>query len=112
MAAADPDILPGARSSGTTGPSAGSVEETGRWDSPCLWLRRGMSRHTLQRYMGACNLQTDIKEAVFLGHMDAYVAAGSDDGRVYIWERRSGRLVRVLWADSMVVNCVQPHPQE
>lgn len=35
----------------------------------------------IQRYTGACNVQTVIKEASFLGDGGGYVASGSDDGR-------------------------------
>lgn len=35
----------------------------------------------IQWYPGACNVQTVIKEACFLGERGGYVAAGSDDGR-------------------------------
>ena len=31
-------------------------------------------------------------------------------GRVFIWERASGRLVKTLDADDDIVNCVVPHP--
>jgi len=34
-----------------------------------------------ERYAGACNVQTVIKEASFLGDGGGYVASGSDDGR-------------------------------
>ena len=34
-------------------------------------------RRLLQRYIGACNVQTDIKEAAFLGDNDELVAAGA-----------------------------------
>lgn len=33
-------------------------------------------RRLLQRYMGHCNIQTDIKEVTFLGDNDELVAAG------------------------------------
>ncbi|ERN02915.1 hypothetical protein AMTR_s00135p00074190 [Amborella trichopoda] len=39
-----------------------------------------------------------------------YVASGSDDGRWFIWEKRTGRLVKMLAGDENVVNCVQCHP--
>ncbi|XP_038716057.1 WD and tetratricopeptide repeats protein 1-like [Tripterygium wilfordii] len=39
-----------------------------------------------------------------------YVASGSDDGRWYIWEKKTGRLVKILHGDEAVVNCVQGHP--
>lgn len=73
-------------------------------------------RAMIQRYAGACNVQTDIKEACFLGDNGDYIAAGSDDGRLFVWERESGRLVRAVPAvtalatDDKVLNCVQPHP--
>lgn len=64
----------------------------------------------LQRFIGQCNLQTDIKEAVFLGQGDRLVACGSDDGRVYIYCAETGLLLRALEADEDVANCCQPHP--
>lgn len=49
-----------------------------------------------------------IKEANFYG--DEYVLSGSDCGHVFIWEKRTGRIVQILEADNHVVNNVQPHP--
>mmetsp|Transcript_43737 Transcript_43737/g.72451 ORF Transcript_43737/g.72451 Transcript_43737/m.72451 type:complete len:223 (+) Transcript_43737:324-992(+) len=46
----------------------------------------------------------------FFGSNDEYVVAGSDDGRVFLWEAGSGRLVGSWTADEDIVNCVQPHP--
>ncbi|KAG0485172.1 hypothetical protein HPP92_009251 [Vanilla planifolia] len=63
-----------------------------------------------QRYVGHCNVGTDIKQASFLGRQGDFVASGSDDGRWFIWEKRTGRLVKVLLGDEAVVNCVQCHP--
>ncbi|KAL2340008.1 hypothetical protein Fmac_007948 [Flemingia macrophylla] len=63
-----------------------------------------------QRYVGHCNIGTDIKQASFLGQRGEYVASGSDDGRWFIWEKRTGRLVKMLNGDESVVNCVQCHP--
>ncbi|KAK1405567.1 WD and tetratricopeptide repeats protein 1 [Heracleum sosnowskyi] len=63
-----------------------------------------------QRYVGHCNVGTDIKQASFLGQRGDYVASGSDDGRWFIWEKRTGRLIKVLVGDEAVVNCVQCHP--
>lgn len=64
-----------------------------------------------QRYVGHCNSHTDIKEASFLGEGSEYVAAGSDDGNIFIWEKMTGNLVRVLKGDDSIVNCIQWHPQ-
>ena len=33
--------------------------------------------------------------------------AGSDDGKFFIWDRRSGNIVRVLVGDESIVNCLQ-----
>ncbi|PIA56282.1 hypothetical protein AQUCO_00700547v1 [Aquilegia coerulea] len=63
-----------------------------------------------QRYIGHCNVGTDIKQASFLGQRGEYVASGSDDGRWFIWEKRTGRLINMLPGDEAVVNCVQCHP--
>ncbi|KAA0038676.1 WD and tetratricopeptide repeats protein 1 isoform X1 [Cucumis melo var. makuwa] len=63
-----------------------------------------------QRYVGHCNIGTDIKQASFLGQKGEYVASGSDDGRWFIWEKRTGRLIKILVGDGAVVNCVQSHP--
>ncbi|KAM0971922.1 hypothetical protein EV1_019493 [Malus domestica] len=63
-----------------------------------------------QRYVGHCNVGTDIKQASFLGQRGEYVASGSDDGRWFVWEKRTGRLIKMLQGDEAVVNCVQCHP--
>lgn len=53
--------------------------------------------------------RTMIKEATFWGY--DYVLSGSDCGHVFVWDRKSARLVMLLEADHHVVNCIQPHPQ-
>ncbi|KAH8957687.1 hypothetical protein BDL97_07G105500 [Sphagnum fallax] len=63
-----------------------------------------------QRYVGHCNTGTDIKQASFLGENGEYVASGSDDGRWFIWQKKTGRLIKILVGDENVVNCVQSHP--
>lgn len=63
-----------------------------------------------QRYVGHCNVGTDIKQASFLGQRGDYIASGSDDGRWFIWEKQTGRLIKMLLGDEAVVNCVQCHP--
>ena len=52
--------------------------------------------------------RTMIKEACFWG--DSHVMSGSDCGRVFVWNRFSGKLVMLWEADRHVVNCLQPHP--
>lgn len=52
-------------------------------------------------------MQTDIKEAIFMGRHDDLVAAGSDDGSVFIYDAITGQVVKILQADEDVANCVQ-----
>ena len=56
---------------------------------------------------GHANVQTDIKEAIFMGSHDDLVAAGSDDGTVFIYDAITGQVVQILLADEDVANCVQ-----
>lgn len=63
-----------------------------------------------QRYVGHCNVGTDIKQASFLGQNGDYIASGSDDGRWFIWEKKTGKLIKMLLGDEAVVNCIQCHP--
>lgn len=56
---------------------------------------------------GHANVQTDIKEAIFMGSQDDLVAAGSDDGSVFIYDAVTGQVVTFLQADEDVANCVQ-----
>ncbi|KAH8280395.1 hypothetical protein KR018_005473 [Drosophila ironensis] len=71
---------------------------------------RSSAKDYLQRYVGHCNVTTDIKEANYLGSRGEFIAAGSDDGNFYIWEGDTGKIRAVYRADSAIVNCVQPHP--
>jgi WD40 repeat protein len=68
------------------------------------------SMRVSQRYVGHCNMRTDIKEAVFVGQEDKVIACGSDHGHVLLFDAATGELLRLLWADTEVANCVQCHP--
>ncbi|EDW00746.1 WD and tetratricopeptide repeats protein 1 [Drosophila grimshawi] len=72
-------------------------------------LRRAAKDYK-QRYVGHCNITTDIKEANYLGFYGEFIVAGSDDGNFYIWEGETGKIRAVYRADSAIVNCVQSHP--
>jgi len=63
-----------------------------------------------QRYVGHCNVSTDIKEANFFGDRGQFVVTGSDDGRIFIWEKHTTKLVNLFHGDRDVVNCLQCHP--
>ncbi|CAJ0884956.1 13842_t:CDS:10, partial [Entrophospora sp. SA101] len=61
-------------------------------------------------YSGHVNSRTMIKEANFFGANSEYIMSGSDDGRIFIWDKITGEVVNLLKGDSRVVNCLQPHP--
>lgn len=63
-----------------------------------------------KRFLGHCNTTTDIKEASFLGDDGNYVCAGSDEGIIFVWERKKSKIVTALFGDVSIVNCIQPHP--
>ncbi|KAL5226026.1 hypothetical protein ABZP36_012665 [Zizania latifolia] len=62
-----------------------------------------------QIFMGHRNKHT-IKGVNFLGPNCDYVTTGSDCGRVFIWRKKDGELMRVMKGDKRIVNCVEQHP--
>ncbi|PSK57818.1 WD repeat protein iqw1 [Elsinoe australis] len=66
--------------------------------------------HT-RSYQGHCNVKT-VKDVNFYGLDDEYVVSGSDDGNLFIWDRRTSKLLTILEGDGEVVNVVQGHPYE
>ncbi|KAK8699123.1 hypothetical protein V6N13_115218 [Hibiscus sabdariffa] len=62
-----------------------------------------------QLYKGHRNCET-VKGVSFFGPKSEYVTSGSDCGRMFIWKKKGGELVRVMKADKHVVNCIESHP--
>ncbi|KAJ4851545.1 hypothetical protein Tsubulata_019460 [Turnera subulata] len=62
-----------------------------------------------QVYKGHRNCET-VKGVSFFGPRCEYVVSGSDCGRIFIWRKKGGELVRVMEADKHIVNCIEPHP--
>lgn len=60
-------------------------------------------------YKGHRNSET-VKGVNFFGPKCEYVVSGSDCGRIFIWKKRGGILVRLMEADKHVVNCIESHP--
>lgn len=71
--------------------------------TPCL-------PHT-RVYSGHCNVRT-VKDVNFFGLDDEFVVSGSDDGNLFIWDRKTSQIVNILKGDDEVVNVVQGHPYE
>lgn len=78
--------------------------------SPIERALRLESRDYETRYLGHCNTTTDIKEANFMGDDGNFICAGSDDGMIFFWDRKSTKLLTAVIGDTSIVNCVQPHP--
>ncbi|KAK4284885.1 hypothetical protein QN277_001658 [Acacia crassicarpa] len=64
---------------------------------------------TPQVYKGHRNCET-VKGVNFFGPKSEYVVSGSDCGRIFIWRKKDGELIRVMEADNHVVNCIESHP--
>ncbi|KAI9724841.1 MAG: hypothetical protein M1812_000117 [Candelaria pacifica] len=79
------------------------LREAVEQDVPC-------ANHT-RSYEGHCNIRT-IKDVNFFGLQDEYVVSGSDDGNLFIWDKKTAQLVNILEGDGEVVNVVQGHPYE
>ncbi|GAB2267816.1 hypothetical protein Dimus_002792 [Dionaea muscipula] len=62
-----------------------------------------------QVYKGHRNRAT-VKGVGFFGPKCEYVMSGSDCGRIFIWRKKDGELIRIMHGDKHVVNCIEPHP--
>ena len=69
------------------------------------------TRKTIQPqvYKEHSNRET-VKGVGFFGPKCEYVVSGSDCGRIFIWRKKDGELLRAMEADKHVVNCVESHP--
>jgi WD40 repeat protein len=50
------------------------------------------------KYDGHCNQRT-VKSTAFFGPRDEYVLSGSDDGNIFIWNKKTSKLVNLLKGD-------------
>lgn len=62
-----------------------------------------------QAFKGHQNCET-VKGVSVFGPKSEYVVSGSDCGRIFIWRKKDGELIRVMEADKRVVNCIEAHP--
>lgn len=53
-------------------------------------------------YSGHCNIRT-VKSVSFFGPRAEYVMSGSDDGRIFIWDKKTAKLVNMMKGDRSVV---------
>ena len=80
----------GAETSGGEGTSSSSRLQGGVFGRGSVWEGTQGGRRMGQRLIGQLNISTDIKEVAFLGPHDSLVAAGSDDGHVFIYHAVRG----------------------
>ncbi|XP_030386543.1 DDB1- and CUL4-associated factor 6-like [Scaptodrosophila lebanonensis] len=64
--------------------------------------------YVIKKFTGHRNSRTMVKGASFWG--DDFIMSGSDCGHIFIWNRHTAKVVKILVADNRVVNRVQPHP--
>lgn len=50
------------------------------------------------------NLSDTIKSVNFYGPDSEFIMSGSDDTRIYIWEKKTGKLLRLLEVDCSSLN--------
>ncbi|KAL9238428.1 hypothetical protein vseg_012849 [Gypsophila vaccaria] len=72
-------------------------------------LKATGSKSAPQVFKGHYNLDT-VKGVNFFGPKCEYVVSGSDCGRIFIWRKKDGELLRAMVADKDVVNCIESHP--
>jgi hypothetical protein len=73
-------------------------------DSPQAFLPELIS------YGGHLNRYTFLKNAKYAGPNDNFIVTGSDSGKAWIYDRKTGAVASLLGADSSTCNGIIPHP--
>ncbi|KAG0362354.1 DDB1- and CUL4-associated factor 6, partial [Gamsiella multidivaricata] len=85
--------------------SEASEEELSRQavtDDKEYWMRRSYNSgrtDIVQMYSGHRNAKTMIKEANFFGPNSEFIMSGSDDGRIFFWDKKTGKILNVARGD-------------
>ncbi|CEP09880.1 hypothetical protein [Parasitella parasitica] len=61
------------------------------------------------KYTGHGNIET-IKDVDFFGPNDEYIVSGSDGGHLFIWDKKTSKVIQILQADGDIVNVAKGHP--
>ncbi|GMP99261.1 hypothetical protein CsSME_00046798 [Camellia sinensis var. sinensis] len=78
-------------------------QEIHMWDVAGIWAKPlKYEGHKQHKY---------VIRSCFGGLNSTFIASGSEDSQVYIWNRRSSNPVEVLSGHSMTVNCVSWNPK-
>jgi len=71
-----------------------------------------MSEETYKKqYKGHFSSST-IKGVNFWGPNSEFVMSGSDDAKIFIWDKKTGELLTILEGHNSVVNCIVGHPYD
>ncbi|KAK7284186.1 hypothetical protein RJT34_18927 [Clitoria ternatea] len=69
----------------------------GKWDKPLRFMGHKQHKYVIRSCFGGAN--------------NTFIASGSENSEVYIWNRRNSRPIEVLSGHSMTVNCVSWNPK-
>ncbi|KAK9282019.1 hypothetical protein L1049_004930 [Liquidambar formosana] len=69
----------------------------GRWDKPLKYTGHMQDRYVIRSCFGGLN--------------STFIASGSENSQVYIWNRRHSKPIEVLFGHLMTVNCVSWNPK-
>ncbi|KAI8640122.1 WD40-repeat-containing domain protein [Parasitella parasitica] len=62
-----------------------------------------------RKYAGHSNIET-IKDVDFFGPYGEYVVSGSDGGYLFVWDKKTSKIIQILQADRDIVNVAKGHP--
>lgn len=62
-------------------------------------------------YKGHISSKT-IKGVNFYGPNSEFLISGSDDGHIYIWDKKTGQILQILKGHQDIVNSIATHPTE
>eukprot|EP01138_Halocafeteria_seosinensis_P011902 gb/GECG01012164.1/.p1 GENE.gb/GECG01012164.1/~~gb/GECG01012164.1/.p1 ORF type:complete len:991 (+),score=129.94 gb/GECG01012164.1/:1-2973(+) len=91
------------------------IKEVAWWSEQCIEELRQVARESfeIQEDVLMDAGMTDGKRSVFNFFnpgKQGVIVAGSDDGRIFFWDRASALLIGTIKGDTDVVNCIAPNP--
>jgi WD repeat-containing protein 42A len=94
----------------TSAAAGGERDEEDRYDEFDSYSDEDDSRDYRRRFTGHRNYLT-VKQVAYYGQSSEFVVSGSDCGNIFLWDSRTGNIVRTLFADKRgATNCLAAHP--
>eukprot|EP01023_Acetabularia_acetabulum_P007252 TRINITY_DN13094_c0_g1_i2.p1 TRINITY_DN13094_c0_g1~~TRINITY_DN13094_c0_g1_i2.p1 ORF type:complete len:268 (-),score=47.54 TRINITY_DN13094_c0_g1_i2:476-1279(-) len=75
-----------------------------------IQLSHGQQGESFERCFRGHSNHITIKSICFAGPDDCWVVSGSDDGRFFVWDRKTGDLLDHFRGESYIVNCIACAP--